>query len=159
MRLNSRNPKRHIYIPNFNFLVQFRGESCEEQTQKIRKTYNRTTFSGLWGSTIKLKCWDSHKAHLESLLNAHAEFQLSSSIWEEDWMRTSFFHGQKDKTPSYLHPKWSRRLNTWYVIRWNRFCAVNPSAPPRPNSGTTEFRPEVIPTPEYQTARQSKPIL
>ena len=35
-----------MHIPNFSFLTQFRGELCEEQTQKIRKKRPKTHFFG-----------------------------------------------------------------------------------------------------------------
>ena len=36
-----------MYMPNFNFLAQFGGQLCEEQTQKIRKTDQKITHWGL----------------------------------------------------------------------------------------------------------------
>ena len=42
-----------MYIPNFSFLIKIRGELCEEQTQKIRKTGEKQLFWGCEGVEAK----------------------------------------------------------------------------------------------------------
>ena len=51
--------------------AQFEGELCEEQTQKMRKTDQKTT-------SLKLKSRDPQKVHRGLLLNVHTKFQVPS---------------------------------------------------------------------------------
>ena len=94
-----------MYISNFKFLAQFGGELCEEQIlkmRKLKKTDQKTTSLGLWGSEIGLQSRDLQQSHIESLLNAHTKFQLPSSIWKRDRVGTVLFQGQKGGKSPYL---------------------------------------------------------
>ena len=82
-----------MYIPNFYFLVQFEEELCKKQTQKMRKTDQKTTFLGLWGGAMELKSWGPYKSHSGPLLN----------------VRIVFLQGQEENPHIFL-PNWPKRL-------------------------------------------------
>ena len=87
---------------NFNFLAQFGGELCEEKTQKIRKTKQKTIFLRLWGGVMRLKSRNSQKAHLWLSPSSYIKFQLVSSIRKGNWTKIALSQGQKYKNFLYL---------------------------------------------------------
>ena len=78
-------------------------ELCEEQTQKIRKTGQKTAFFMLGGDAIRLKITTSQKAHVWPLASVFTKFQLPFLIWRGIAGRTTLSQGQK-RVNSHIFP-------------------------------------------------------
>ena len=117
---------------------------------------------------MELKSCNSQKARLGLLMNAHTTFQLSSSILRVDKQGTALFQGLKEENPCIFLPDRLRRLIFGYVVQllilyqlvWKEgnFWVFDPSAPPPPNGGITEFLSKFIPSHIYLIRRQTEPI-
>ena len=80
-----------MHIPNFNFLDQFGEELCEEQTQKIRKSDQKTTYLGLLRSAMELRNRDLPKDTPKTPAKCTYPILASYLILEGRWEGTAIF--------------------------------------------------------------------
>ena len=102
-----------------------------------------------------LKSRNLQKAHLWRLRNLRIKFSLSRSIWREDKLLLSPL--LIDLGGWFLDMLYNSKLSMDGFNK-KQFLRFESLGIPFPNLCTTQFRPEVIPAPEYQMTYQSKPI-
>ena len=100
-----------IYKLNFLFPGQIWKEIHEEQTQKIRKTYEKQPSRGLWAGG---------RSDEKMRLNQHAKFKHSTLIQRVDRGKRAFFEVKKKEKTTLIFPLpidlWAWFLSTLYKI-------------------------------------------